>query len=73
MILAQTYFCSAGGCIRHARRIGKFDAGIHSDSSSSKQTQKGIVEKTLTNNQKFWIRCLVQEIRGTTFGRCEEN
>lgn len=65
MILAQTYFCSEKGCIRCARRIGKLDAGIHSDTSSSKQTQKGIVEETLTNNQKFWMRCLIQEVRGT--------
>lgn len=26
--------------------------------------QKGIVQETATDNQKFWIRCLVQEVRG---------
>lgn len=26
--------------------------------------QKGVVQETAADNQKFWMRCLVQEVRG---------
>lgn len=50
--------------MRYVRLLGQLDAVTHSESNSNALNKKVSVQETATDNQRFQIRCLVQEERG---------